>query len=78
MEDCSIKNTGTYGLEISGPGNRIVGNEIYDTGSGGIIARNYTSEHNVVAYNYIHHVGRSIPAPWGSTSTTAAASMPTT
>lgn len=65
VEDCTIRNTGTYGLEITGPGNHIVGNEIYDTGSGGIIARNYTSEHNIVAYNYIHHVGAVYPSAVG-------------
>ena len=25
VEDCCIRNTGTYGLEITGPGNHIVG-----------------------------------------------------
>jgi len=65
VEDCCIKNTGTYGLEITGLGNRIIGNEIYDTGSGGIIARNYASEHNVVAYNHIHHVGAAYPSAVG-------------
>jgi hypothetical protein len=65
VEDCCIKNTGTYGLEITGPGNRIVGNEIYDTGSGGIVARNYTSEHNVVAYNHIHDCGAVYPSAVG-------------
>jgi len=30
----------------------------YDTGSGGIITRNYEVEPNVISYNHIHHCGR--------------------
>lgn len=65
LEGCCIRNTGSYALEIAGPGNRIVGNVIYDTGSGGIVLRNYTGEHNVIAYNHIHHCGVVYPSAVG-------------
>ncbi|NLG50895.1 MAG: hypothetical protein GX552_12380, partial [Chloroflexi bacterium] len=65
VEDCCIKNIGTYGLFITGPGNRIIGNEIYDTGSGGIVTRNYTSEHMTVSYNHVHHCGAVYPSAVG-------------
>ena len=65
VKNCCIRNTGTYALEIEGPGNRVIGNEIYGTGSGGIITRNHTSEHIVVAYNYIHHCGDVYPSAVG-------------
>ncbi len=65
VENCHIKNTGTYALEISGSGNTIVGNEIHDTGSGGLVTRNLTSEHTVVAYNRIHDCGVVYPSAVG-------------
>jgi hypothetical protein len=65
VENCCIKNTGSYALEIAGPGNRITGNVIYDAGSGGIITRNYTSEHTVISYNHIHHCGAVYPSAVG-------------
>ena len=56
---------GTYGLELTGYGNRIIGNEIYDTGSGGIVSRNYGEEHNVISYNHVHHCGAAYPSAVG-------------
>ncbi len=52
-----IRNTGTYALEINGYGNLIEGNEIYDTGGGGVVTRNLHAEHNLFQYNHIHHCG---------------------
>ncbi len=57
FKDNTIKNVGTYGLEITGHGNKIAGNEIYDTGSGGIITRSYTGEKNEILGNHVHHCG---------------------
>ena len=57
FEDNCVRDVGTYALELTGYGNRIVGNEIYDTGGGGVISRNYDEEHNVISYNHIHHCG---------------------
>ncbi len=55
--DNVIRNTGTYALEVSGSGNKLKGNEIYSTGSGGIITRSYQEERNQITYNHIHHCG---------------------
>ncbi len=57
FEDNIIRNVGTYALELTGSGNKIVGNNIFSTGSGGIISRNYDKEPNVISYNQIHHCG---------------------
>lgn len=57
FENNIIKNTGTYGLEISGNAIRVIGNKIYDTGSGGIITRSYGRHRNIIMYNHIHHCG---------------------
>ena len=65
LEDNLIKNTGTYGLEITGYGNQIIGNEICYTGGGGIICRNYDDEINVFKYNHIHHCGEVYPSAVG-------------
>ena len=65
FEDNVIKNTGTYALEVTGYGNRIVGNKIYNTGGGGIISRNYDEERNVISYNHIHHCGEIYPSSVG-------------
>jgi hypothetical protein len=65
LEDNRIRNTGTYGLEVNGYGNRVVGNEIYDTGGGGILTRNLHPEHNVFTYNHIHHCGLVYPSAVG-------------
>ncbi|MFC1739324.1 right-handed parallel beta-helix repeat-containing protein [Planctomycetota bacterium] len=53
----TIRNTGTYGLDLTGDAIRVIGNEIYDTGSGGIINRSYGRHRNIISYNHIHHCG---------------------
>ena len=58
FEDNTVRNVGTYALEINGDGNRIIGNEIYDTGSGGIITRSFGKERNEISYNHIHDCGK--------------------
>jgi len=65
FEDNCIRNVGTYALEITGYNNMIVGNEIYDTGGGAIISRNYDEECNVICYNHIHHCGQVYPSAVG-------------
>jgi hypothetical protein len=60
-----IKNTGTYALEVTGDGNLISDNEIYDTGGGGIISRSFGKERNVITYNHIHHCGLVYPSSVG-------------
>ena len=63
--DNVIRNTGTYALELNGYGSRVCGNEIYDTGGGGILTRNFHPEHNVFCYNHIHHCGLVYPSAVG-------------
>lgn len=65
FEDNCIRNVGTYALELTGYGNKIIGNEIFSTGSGGIISRNYDEERNVISYNHIHHCGEVYPSAVG-------------
>ena len=65
LEDNCIRNVGTYAIEINGYGNRIVGNEIYSIGGGGIISRNYEEECNIFSYNHIHHCGEVYPSAVG-------------
>lgn len=65
MENCCIRNVGTYALEITGYGNQIIGNEFYDTGGGGIISRNYNKEPNIFSYNHIHNCGEVYPSAVG-------------
>jgi hypothetical protein len=60
-----IKNTGTYALEVTGDGNLISDNEIYDTGGGGVITRSFGKERNVITYNHIHHCGLVYPSSVG-------------
>ncbi|GAH44820.1 unnamed protein product, partial [marine sediment metagenome] len=57
FENNTIRNTGTYGLDLTGDAIRVIGNKIYDTGSGGIITRSYGKHRNVIMYNHIHHCG---------------------
>ena len=57
FENNTIRNTGTYGLDITGEGILITGNKIYDTGSGGIVTRSYGGQRNVISYNHIHDCG---------------------
>ncbi|HDY89381.1 MAG TPA: right-handed parallel beta-helix repeat-containing protein [bacterium] len=54
----SISNVGTYALEVTGEGNHIIGNEIYDAGGGGIISRSFGKERNEICYNHIHNCGQ--------------------
>ena len=65
FENNHIRNVGTYALELTGSGNKIIGNEIYSTGGGGIITRNYDKERNLAAYNHIHHCGEVYPSAVG-------------
>jgi len=65
VEDGCIAHVGTYALELEGCDNRIVGNEITDTGSGGIITRNYWPAPNDVSYNHIHSCGAVYPSAVG-------------
>ena len=65
LENCRVHNVGTYAIELAGHGNRIVGNEIHDTGSGGIVTRNFAGEHNILSYNHIHHCGAVYPSAVG-------------
>ena len=68
IEYCTISHVGGYGIEVgSGCSDiRIVGNEIYDMGAGGIkvgtheIPRNplEATHHIVITDNHIHHGGR--------------------
>jgi hypothetical protein len=65
IRKCTIKNTGTYALDINGYGNIVEDNEIYDTGSGGIVTRNFHTEHNIFRYNYIHDCCHAYPSGVG-------------
>jgi hypothetical protein len=65
FEDNCIRNVGTYALELNGEGNQVIGNQIFDTGGGGVITRNYGDEHNVFSYNHIHHCGEVYPSAVG-------------
>lgn len=65
FEDNCVKHVGTYALEVTGYGNQINGNTIYDTGGGGIISRNYDDECNVISYNHVHHCGEVYPSAVG-------------
>jgi len=63
--DGRIGHVGNYALEMEGYDNRVVGNEIWSTGSGGIITRNYHQEPNDVSYNHIHDCGAVYPSAVG-------------
>jgi len=60
-----IRNSGTYALEVNGYGNIVEDNEVYDTGSGGIVTRNRHDEHNVFRYNHVHDCGLEYPSGVG-------------
>jgi len=45
LVDSRIGHVGAYALELEGYDNRVVGNEIWSTGSGGIITRNFHAAH---------------------------------
>ncbi|MFC1737715.1 right-handed parallel beta-helix repeat-containing protein [Planctomycetota bacterium] len=57
FEDNTVRNVGTYGVDLTGDGNHIIGNKIYDTGSGGIITRSYGKHRNIISYNHVYHCG---------------------
>lgn len=57
LRDNCIRNVGTYAIEANGHDNRIVGNEIYSAGGGGIISRSLQGSPNIISYNHIHHCG---------------------
>ncbi len=57
LESCIIANVGTYAIDITGSGNRIVFCDIHDCGSGGIVSRSYRGARNVITDNHIHHCG---------------------
>jgi hypothetical protein len=63
--DNCVKNVGTYALELTGDGNQVSGNRIFDTGGGGIISRSYGDQRNVITYNHIHHCGLVYPSAVG-------------
>jgi hypothetical protein len=63
--DNCVVNVGTYALELNGDGNQVTGNEICDTGGGGIISRSYGPERNAISYNHIHHCGLVYPSAVG-------------
>ncbi|MGC9360257.1 MAG: right-handed parallel beta-helix repeat-containing protein [Anaerolineae bacterium] len=65
LVDSRIGHVGNYALEMEGYDNRIVGNEIWSTGSGGIITRNFYQEPNDVSYNHIHDCGAVYPSAVG-------------
>lgn len=66
-----LKNLSTYALELTGDGNRVCDNEIFDIGGGGIISRSYGKEPNVISYNHIHDCGLIYPMQWASILTMA-------
>ena len=65
FENNTVRNVGTYGVDLTGDGNHIIGNKIYDTGSGGIITRSYGRYRNIISYNHIHDCGSVFPASVG-------------
>jgi hypothetical protein len=65
FRDNCIKNVGAYALELTGDGNLVSDNEIFDIGSGGIISRSYGKERNEITYNHIHHCGLVYPSAVG-------------
>ncbi|MFC1737714.1 right-handed parallel beta-helix repeat-containing protein [Planctomycetota bacterium] len=65
FENNTVRNVGTYGLDLTGDAIHVIGNKIYDTGSGGIITRSYGRHRNVISYNHVHHCGSVFPAAVG-------------
>ncbi len=65
FEDNIVRNVGTYGLDLTGDAIHVRGNEIYDTGSGGIVTRSYGKQRNVISYNNIHDCGLVFPSGVG-------------
>jgi hypothetical protein len=79
IQACTLRHAGWYGIELGEGcvGNRIVGNDIYDLGAGGIkldgadargpVARR--TGHNAVTDNHIHHGGNVFYSAVGILST---------
>lgn len=65
FENNCMKNLATYALELTGDGNQVTDNEIFDVGGGGIISRSYGKERNAITYNHIHHCGLDFPSAVG-------------
>ena len=65
FENNTVRNVGTYGIDLTGDGNLITGNHIHDTGSGGIITRSYGLHRNIISYNHIHDCGSVLQAAVG-------------
>ena len=65
LKNNCFKNLGTYALELTGDGNQVTDNEIFDIGGGGIITRSFGKERNVITYNHIHHCGLVYPSAVG-------------
>ncbi|MFC1739698.1 right-handed parallel beta-helix repeat-containing protein [Planctomycetota bacterium] len=57
FEDNTVRNVGTYGLDLTSDAIHVIGNKIYDTGSGGVVTRSYGKYRNVISYNHIHDCG---------------------
>ena len=60
---CTIRNVGSWAVEISGRKSRVVGCDIYETGDGGIIfpggdRKTLTPAGLVAENNHIHHYSR--------------------
>ena len=65
FEGNTVKNTGTYAVEVNGSGNVISNNHIFDSGGGGIITRSLSGDRNRIACNHIHHCGEVYPSSVG-------------
>lgn len=81
IENCVVRHTGFYGIEL-GDGclsNRIVGNELFDLGAGGVKQNGAPSFHDVnlvtgknrITDNHIHQAGRVFHAGVGVLSQNA-------
>ncbi len=61
LKDNCIRNVGADALNLTGFGNKIIGNKIYSTGRGGIITKNFEEEPNTFLYNHIYNLGIVYP-----------------
>ena len=57
FRDNTVRNVGTYAINLTGDGNLVKGNLIHDAGSGGIMTRSYGRLRNVITHNHIHDCG---------------------
>jgi parallel beta-helix repeat protein len=53
-----VRNVGTYAVEVTGDGNSITHNKIYDTGGGGVITASFGREANEITFNEIYDCGK--------------------